>query len=93
MLCKIGHAFAMCEGGGLREFDPYLNGIIIGQRPFYLSHYVGCSITEEPPGEETQTLHQIGLEFHHGYLVVRLRLFAIVSGPVYWIVAGRIKGL
>lgn len=90
-LCKIGHAFAMAEIRG--QFDPYLEGIIRGDRPFYLSHYVGCSITDDPPDEPTHTLHKIGLEFHDGYVLVRIRLFAIVGGPIYWAVVGRIKGL
>lgn len=45
MLCKIAHAFAMASAKG--EFDPNLEGIILGRRPFHLSHYVGTSIVEE----------------------------------------------
>jgi hypothetical protein len=90
MLCKIAHAFAYAEARG--EFDAYLEGKIRGERPLHLSHYVGCSIIDEPDGNSTNTLHQIGLSFHNRYVVIRIRLFAIVDGPVYWVVVGRIKG-
>jgi hypothetical protein len=89
MLCKIAHAFAVAEFRG--EFNMYLDGIIRGERPFYLSHYVGCSINEEPPGNLTNTLHQIGYAFHNRHIVIPIRLFAVVDAPVYWIVVGRLK--
>lgn len=62
MLCKVAHAFAMASAKS--EFEPYLEGIIIGRGPFHLSHYVGTSIVAEPPGNITNTLHQLGLGFH-----------------------------
>jgi hypothetical protein len=89
MLCKIAHAFAYAEGRG--EFDPYLNPIIRGVRPLYLSHYVGSSIINEPPGNATNTLHQIWMEFHNPYVIIRIRLFAIVEAPVYWVVVGMLR--
>ena len=89
MLCKIAHAFAYAEARG--EFDGYLEGIIRGAPPFYLSHYVGCSLIDEPAGKSTNTLHQIGFEFHNRYIIIRIRLFALVEGPVYRIVVGRLK--
>jgi len=89
MLCKIAHTFAFAEFRG--QFDIYLDGIIRGERPFYLSQYVGCSIIEEPPGNLTNTLHQIGYLFHNRYIMIRIRLFAIVDGPIYWVVVGRLK--
>jgi hypothetical protein len=61
MLCKIGHAFAYAEARG--QFDSYLEGKIRGERPLYLPHYIGCSIIDEPPGNATKTLHQIGMAF------------------------------
>ncbi len=101
MLCKVAHAFAMASAKS--EFEPYLEGIIIGRGPFHLSHYVGTSIVAEPPGNITNTLHQLGLGFHPDpnnatrlappitYLVVQIRLFAIVDSPVYWVVVGHLK--
>lgn len=86
----MAHAFAYAEARG--EFDPILEPIIRGDLPLYLSHYVGCSIIAEPAGDATNTLHQIGMEFHNRFIVVRIRLFAIVDAPVYWVVVGRLRG-
>jgi hypothetical protein len=101
MLCKIAHAYAMAVAPG--EFEPFLEDVILGKRPFFLSHLVGTSIIEEPPGNITNTLHQIGLAFQPDpdngkrlgepivYVVVQIRLFAIVDGPLYWVVVGKLK--
>lgn len=100
MLCKIAHAFAMASAKD--EFEPFLENIILGKRPFHLSHFVGTSFNEEPPGNITNTLHQVGLAFQPDpqndsrlvpitYVLVQIRLFAIVDAPVYWVVVGRLK--
>jgi hypothetical protein len=89
MLCKIAHAFAYSEARG--EFDSYLENIVRGERPLHLPYYIGCSIINEPAGNETNTLHQIGMEFHNNYVVIRIRLFAIVNAPVYWVVVGHLR--
>jgi hypothetical protein len=101
MLCKIAHAYARATAKG--EFEPFLEDIVRGKRPFYLSHLVGTSIIQEPPGNVTNTLHQIGLAFQPDpnndkrfgapitYVVVQVRLFAIVDGPVYWVAVGKLK--
>jgi hypothetical protein len=89
MLCKIAHAFSYAEARG--EFDAHLEPIIRGAPPLHLSHYIGCSIIDEPIGNVTNTLHQIGMEFHNRYVIIRIRLFAIVDAPVYWVVVGRLR--
>jgi hypothetical protein len=98
MLAKIAHGFA-CALAGLDMFLPYLRPLIT-MRPSELRsmeaqcyRFVGGHYVMFSPSEN---LHEASLAFtQHGektLIVVNIRLFANVAGPIYMIAAGEILG-
>lgn len=85
MLAKIGHAYAVSQLG-LDGFVPSLLRIIDGSSLASVSHFVGGGI-ESGEGEE---LHEISLDTIGEHVVVRIRLFASLGMPTYFVVVGTI---
>jgi hypothetical protein len=91
-LAKIAHSYAAAVLG-IGTFIPFLTKAIRGERPMYLSHYVGCS-TPAVPIQPTDHLHvlQEGLcEISGGrrLVFVRVRLFAAPKiFPAYDVAVG-----
>ena len=90
MLAKIAHAFAVAEYGYGR-FPHLLPDLILGrQRGDGFNHLVGGTTDILPKGRNT---HEIRLERHSSvlgeqFLVARIRLFADLGGPIYFVVVG-----
>jgi hypothetical protein len=76
MLAKIGHSYTVAQLG-LDGFKPVLTNIIRGQRPFFLTHYIGSQVVTTEQGTD---LHEVSFDktgLAAGvFVVVRVRLFA-----------------
>lgn len=88
MLAKIAHSYAVVEGPC--RFEPFLCHIVRGQKPHYLSHFIGSQLsTTDPPTD----LHEISIDnsgIDRGlFVVVRVRLFASFDAPAHLVVVGR----
>lgn len=93
MLAKIAHAYIAAEIG-IGKFQPTLSGFIRSnpakqENDLSIYRLIGGSPTLETPSSH---LHEIGW-FPMGadsqlYLIVRLRLFALLGTPTYYIVPG-----
>lgn len=88
MLAKIAHAYAVAELG-LAGFNPLVTHIIRGERPFFLTHYIGSQpVTTDKGGD----LHELDFDktgLGAGMLViVRVRLFATYNTPAHLVVVG-----
>lgn len=88
MLAKIAHAYAVAELGP-DAFTPSIGGIIRGDQPFNLPHYVG---SQAQTTEAATDLHEISIDTsgvdRGRYVVVRVRLFASFKGPGHYVVVG-----
>jgi hypothetical protein len=88
MLAKIGHSYAVGELG-IDGFKPALTNIIRGQRPFFLTHYIGSQFTTAELGTD---LHEVSFDktgLDGGvFVIVRVRLFATYKTPAHLIVVG-----
>lgn len=90
MIGKIAHAYLSAEVG-LAAFKPTLADMILGKSQDFW-RYIGGRLDMEPP---TDQLHEISLEetrAHEGriFCMVRLRLFAKLGAPTYYIAAGEV---
>lgn len=88
MLAKIGHSYAVAQLG-IGNFQPLLLDIINDRTPKFVGYLIGGSPVREPRGS---ALHELSLERHalsdETLYVVRVRLFAYLGGPIYYVVAG-----
>ena len=92
MLAKIGHAFATAELEN-KSFRPSTIEIIRNAKASNALQFVGGSPHDEPQGS---TLHEIDFAYvrHDPTLVlVRIRLFAVLGAPSYFVAAGRSNDL
>lgn len=88
MLAKIGHAFATAELEG-KNFRPSTIEVIGNAKAGDALQFVGGSPHNEPP---SGTLHEMEFAYvrHDPTLVlVRIRLFAVLGTPAYFVAAGR----
>lgn len=94
MLAKIAHCYAVAAVG--MEFQPMLEGFIRRKFPIAgvfaeLFDLVGGDETYYAPGVD---LHMLGHDVYgvdgRRYLVVTVRLFASLGGPVYRVVVGEV---
>jgi hypothetical protein len=89
MLAKIAHSYAVAELGGPHSFRPFLTHIIRGQKPYYLTHFIGSDVV---PAGEAADLHEIEIDQSglgkERLIVVRLRLFATMKSQNHFIVVG-----
>jgi hypothetical protein len=89
-IAKIAHAFAVAELG-LGGIASLLLNLIYGRPPMLAAYLIGSSSTHEPPSDQ---LHEIGFgdPFYldgHEMVVVRIRLFAFLSGsPTHFALVG-----
>jgi hypothetical protein len=93
MLAKIAHSYAIAELG-IGGFKPLLNDLILERPPLHEAQFVGGCLIPEPPTTER---YEIGLKISYrldgrGFWVVRVRLFADLDMPVYYVVAGEPLG-
>lgn len=90
-LAKIAHAYATAKLGS-GEFTPVLLPFLRGEEDEKRFHYVGGSLDDCPASD---SLHEIDLRScKHGdddCLLVRIRLFAYLGAPLYWVFAGLLK--
>jgi hypothetical protein len=88
MLAKIGHSYAVAQLG-LDGFKPVLSNIIRGQRPFFLTHYIGSQVVTTEQGTD---LHEVSFDKTSlaagAFVVVRVRLFASYNTPAHLVVVG-----
>jgi hypothetical protein len=88
MLAKIAHSYTVAEKG-LDTFRPFLCDIIRGEKPYYLSHYIGCQLSTV---NDASDLHEISFDdtgIDAGrFIVVRIRLFANFKTPAHLVVVG-----
>lgn len=89
-LAKIAHCFAVDQLGD--NFTPLLPAVI--RQPASSQQY--SLIGGEPnPSPASENLHELHLEWHRygetDYATVRIRLFANLGAPTYWVVAGGSK--
>jgi hypothetical protein len=89
MLAKIAHSYAVAELG-IDSFKPILNNLIRGLPTLHMAQFVGGSFLPEPKSAD---LHEIGIKLSYrldgrGFWVVRVRLFADLDMPAYYVVAG-----
>jgi len=88
MLAKIGHAFAVAELEG-KNCRPSVIDIIRNAKANKALQFIGGSPHNEPPGS---ALHEIDLVYVRQdptLVLVRIRLFAVLGTPVYFVAAGR----
>jgi hypothetical protein len=88
-LCKIAHAYAVSLYG-IGSFIPFLTPAIRGERPMYLSHYVGRIQPWEPFKADQLHVLQHGIRELGGrrLLMVRIRLLAVDNYPAYDVIVG-----
>jgi hypothetical protein len=89
MLAKIAHSYAVAELG-MDGFNPILNNLIRGLPTLHMAQFVGGNFLPEPKSTD---LHEISIKLSNridgrGFWVVRVRLFADLDMPAYYIVAG-----
>jgi len=91
MLAKIAHSYAVARLG-LNAFTPLLLDHIFRTGGFSPFHFVGG---RDVNPSVTHALHEIGHEEydHDGkrYLIVRVRLFAYLGAPDYYVVTGELR--
>jgi hypothetical protein len=92
-IAKIAHAYAVASAGP-GVFDAVLPPLILGQDA-YFSHYVGGEDTGASPLLNTHHLELGGIEVTAGmhYAFVRMRLFAFMDLPSYFVVVGRVPNV
>lgn len=90
MLAKAAHAFTTAELGH-GAFKPLLIDLIHG-RTEVVSYLVGGKYEDEPP---SQSKHELALSRRlvqrRQLIVVRIRLFATIGAPIYYIVSGELN--
>ncbi|MBN8543189.1 MAG: hypothetical protein J0M34_02890 [Alphaproteobacteria bacterium] len=88
LLSKIAHCFA-CAELGLNGFKPFLKKIITNQDTTKSKLYVGDLTKAEAP---QQSMHEVSFYSEHtnrpDLIVVRIRLFAKLETPTYFVVVG-----
>lgn len=88
-IAKTAHSYAVAIEGQDR-FEPFLTNIILGSRPFNLSHYIGSAFGKPPPPTD---MHEIEIgDFGWNapeLVIVRLRLFANLQSQSHHVVAGK----
>ena len=98
MLAKIAHAYASAEIG-IEHFEPFLPPLILAEKKFPpASHLVGGQIEQAPLA---RNLHEIDLQRTRvtnerqsimaveDFWVAKIRLFANLGGPDYYVVVGK----
>lgn len=89
LLAKIAHSFSIAELG-IEKFTPMLTKLILGEEDSF-SYFIGGKTKSE---EETNFLHDLCFDFttfdNPSLLVVKIRLFANLGAPTYYVVAGRL---
>ena len=89
MMAKIAHAYAIAEVG-IDKFIPWLPDFILGKTPNGAG-FVGTKEEVEPA--EPGTLHRLEQRRitmdGRDYAFVKVRLFADMGAPEYWIIAGQ----
>jgi hypothetical protein len=92
VLAKVAHAYTVAECG-INSFKPYLLDIILERPVVSAFHWVGGdeNIPAREPHLHTTSLSSFPLRGKR-VLGVRLRLFAYLGGPVYWIIVGETQG-
>ena len=92
MLGKIGHSYAVAEFG-YKGFTPFLPAAILGRAPWQFGYFVGGHADLEPA---SKFISEVG----HGivpaadgraFIVVRIRLFADLGAPTFYVVAGDVS--
>ena len=94
MLAKIAHSFAVAEIG-YGKFNPLLPKAIIGEAPWQPGYLVGGNPNEPPPSEYINEIgfrNQVSIK-GQPYLVVRIRLFANLGAPTYYVVVSDLRFL
>ncbi|MGA8614371.1 MAG: hypothetical protein WB760_22395 [Xanthobacteraceae bacterium] len=92
-IAKIAHSFAAAEIG-IGNFIPFLTRAIRGQRPMYLSQYIGGHVPNFPI-EPTNQVHKLEIyrfnsDSHPYVLVARVQLLAAHGFPTYDVVVGAV---
>lgn len=88
MLAKIGHAYAVAQVG-VNGFRPFLRELILQGTPDRSTFFIGGDL-EVPAAEDA--LHGLWFSYRWTartrYLVVSVRLFAMLGSPLYHVVVG-----
>jgi hypothetical protein len=87
MLAKIGYSFAVAELG-YGNFKPFLIPHIINKDLSNCSDYIGSLSKDESPSDQ---LHELSIHKNSNpnYVTVRIRLFAKLGTPTYYVVVGQ----
>ena len=89
MLAKIGHAFAVAEMG-TGSFSPFLIPMICEADTSNSVQYIGGLQRSEPA---TNDVHELSFSSHacgrSDIVAVRIRLFAALEAPTYYVAVGR----
>lgn len=92
LLAKMAHGQAVAARG-IDGFEPFLPELILSDYPTP-SHFIGGDT--EIPERAPKSLHQMQLREvetqGQQYLLVTIRLFALMGTPVHHVIAGRPKG-
>lgn len=90
MLAKIAHSYSIAVIGN-NSFVPFLPQVILKRNLDDRARYIGGLIQCEP--DRPETLHEISFDHHtcgrSDLVSVRIRLFACLGAPTYFVVAGR----
>jgi HNH endonuclease len=90
-LAKIAHAYATAELG-LGNFTPFLLDMITNRNLCDRASFIGGGKSDEPP---TEILHEVEFDNSVGnfrnIVVVRIRLFAVLGTPTYFVAVGNRK--
>ncbi|MFZ1106090.1 MAG: hypothetical protein WAN86_25040 [Hyphomicrobiaceae bacterium] len=92
VLAKIAHSYTVAECG-INSFRPYLLDIIL-ERPVVSAFYwIGGDMENHvrEPHIHTAALYATNIRGMTMF-TVRLRLFAFLGAPVYWVVVGEAQG-
>lgn len=88
MLAKIAHAFTVGEFG-LDSFESFLVGNILNKDTSNIANFVGGLPSAEPV---SKALHEISFDSEIANnsitVVVRIRLFACLGAPTYYVIVG-----
>lgn len=90
LLAKIAHAYTTAELG-VGGFKPCLLSLILrARRPMFADHFVGSTYTDDPRSPRLHDVHFVSpiKDGPFEMIVVRIRLFASLSMPTHYAVAG-----
>jgi hypothetical protein len=92
MLAKIGYSYAVAELG-FGSFEPLVLDTILGTEDYdSIGHYVGGYIDYDPPSKERHELDLLRYQVGSArYWVAKIRLFAWLGAPTYFVVVGSAK--